>query len=253
MFDTHCHLTDRRLFSQIDTVMQRAEANGVRKIVSVATDLPDSRASIGLCQDRSNVRCSVGVHPTSVEQSGDNDVESLRALLSESAVVAIGETGLDYFHKSPRDRQRAFFVQQLELAQETQRPVIIHCRDAVDDTLAIMKDFHLARAVFHCFTGTATEAVRVIAAGYWLGYTGVVTFKKSDELRKAVLATPNDRLLVETDAPYLSPEPFRNQKVNEPSLVVYTARIVGQLKGLSYDEIDELVTRNGERFYGWED
>lgn len=253
MFDTHCHLTDPRLHSQLDDVLQRADANGVRKIVTVATDLTDSRASIEICKGQANVRCSVGVHPTYVAESGDGDVEQLRALINDPAVVALGEMGLDYFHDSPRDRQRRFFLDELALAQETQRPVIIHCREAVDDTLAIMRDFRVRRAVFHCFTGTAAEAERIIAAGYWLGFTGVMTFKKSDELRRAVLATPLDRLLVETDAPYLSPEPFRSQKVNEPSLVVHTARQVGQLKGVTYDEIDAITTRNAELFYDWGD
>ena len=232
MFDTHCHLTDPRLLSQLDGVMERAAANGVQKMVSVATDLADSRASIDVCRARANVRCSAGVHPTYVGESADGDVERLRQLLGNPAVIALGEMGLDYFHDSPRDRQRAFFIAQLVMAQETQLPVIIHCREAVDDTLAIMRDFHLLRAVFHCFTGTAAEAARIIDAGHWIGYTGVITFKKSDELRRAVVATPLDRLLVETDAPYLSPEPFRNQKVNEPSLVVHTARQVGLLKGV---------------------
>ncbi|HEV7302034.1 MAG TPA: TatD family hydrolase [Tepidisphaeraceae bacterium] len=251
MIDTHCHLTDERLSSQLDDVLSRAERNGVRKMVSVATNLEDSRASIALCQKLDNVRCSVGIHPNYVAESQEADVAALEPLLSDPAVVAIGEMGMDYFHGSPRDRQRWFFIEQLRIAQRAQRPVIIHCREAVDDTLAIMADFQLLRAVFHCFTGTEAEAKRIADAGYWLGYTGVITFKKSDEQRRAVLATPLERLLVETDAPYLSPEPFRGQKVNEPSLVVHTARRVAELKGLDYAELDAAVTRNAETFYDW--
>jgi TatD DNase family protein len=251
MIDTHCHLTDRRLFPQIDAVLQRAAAVGVDKVVSVATSLADSQASIDLCRHHPNVRCSAGIHPTYVTESGDQDASALEALLDDPAVVAMGEMGLDYHHDTPRDRQRRFFLDQLSIASRRQMPVIIHCREAVDDTLAILRDFHLKRAVFHCFTGTAPEADRILAAGYWLGFTGVITFKKSDEQRRAGEATPLDRLLVETDAPYLSPEPFRSQKVNEPALVVHTARRVAQIKGVSYEEIDAITSRNAERFYEW--
>jgi TatD DNase family protein len=251
MIDTHCHLTDPRLRSQLDDVMSRASANGVRKMVTVGTDLADSRASIAICQGRPNVRCTVGIHPNYVVEAHDDDVAALEPLLADPAVVALGEIGMDYFHNPDRDRQRRFFIEQLSLAQTAQVPVVIHCREAVGDTLAIMGDFKLLRAVFHCFTGTAAEAVRIADAGYWLGYTGVITFKKSDEQRRAAIATPIDRLLVETDAPYLSPEPYRNQKINEPSLVVHTARRVAELRGIDYAEFDQITSRNAEAFYGW--
>jgi TatD DNase family protein len=125
---------------------------------------------------------------------------------------------------------------------------VIHCREAVEDCLAIMRGFRLS-AVFHCFTGTLAEAERILAAGYWLGFTGVVTFKKSDELREVARITPADRLLVETDAPYLSPEPLRKQKVNEPALVMYTAAAVAAARGITVEEIDRLTTQNAERFF----
>ena len=252
MFDTHCHLTDPRLHAQLDAVLARAAANGVRKMVSVATSLADSEAAIAVSRGRPNVRCTVGIHPNNVVEAGDDDVAALGPLLTKPAVVALGEIGLDYFHNPDRHRQRKFFVEQLSLAQTARMPVVIHCREAVVDTLAILRDFTLLRAVFHCFTGTEAEARQIIQAGYWLGYTGVITFKKSDELRRAVVATPIDRLLVETDAPYLSPEPFRSQKVNEPSLVVHTARRAATLKGVDYLEFDAITTRNAEAFYRWE-
>jgi TatD DNase family protein len=252
MFDTHCHLTDRRLHTQLDDVFTRAAANGVRKMVTVATSLADSAAAVAICQGLPNVRCTVGIHPNNVMEAGDDDVAALAPLLASPGVVALGEIGLDYFHNPDRGRQRKFFVEQLSVAQTAQVPVIIHCREAVADTLAILRDFTLLRAVFHCFTGTEAEARQIIDAGYWLGFTGVITFKKSDEQRRALLATPMDRLLVETDAPYLSPEPFRNQKVNEPSLVIHTARRAAVLKGVDYAEFDAVTTRNAEVFYGWE-
>src|SRR5258706_16371287 len=133
----------------------------------------------------------------------------------------MGEMGLDYFHKfADRGHQRRMFEAQLALAAEVGRPVVIHSREAIDDTLAVVKGFAAGRAVFHCFTGTAAEAERILAAGFWISFTGPVTYKKNDELRDVVKLVPMDRLMVETDAPYLSPEPKRSQKTNEPALVM---------------------------------
>jgi len=129
--------------------------------------------------------------------------------------------------------------------------VVIHCREAVDDTLAVMNSFPKIAAVFHCFTGTRDEAQKILDAGYWLGFTGVITFKKNDELREIVAMTPLDRLLVETDAPYLSPEPVRNVKTNEPAFVTHTARVAAQVKGLGYEEFDRIATANALAFYRW--
>jgi len=252
MIDTHCHLTDARLLSQVNDVLARANAVGVTKVVTVSTDLADARFCLDVCLGRDNVRCTVGIHPNNVADSHEADVPLFREMLTNPAVVAIGEIGLDYHYDTDRARQRAFFELQLALAQEAQLPVVIHCRQAVDDTLAVMKNFRLHRAVFHCFTGTEAEAKRIVNEGYWIGYTGVITYKNADEQRRAVVATPLDRLLVETDAPYLSPEPYRKQRVNEPALVIHTARQAAQLKGVPYDEFDAITTENALRFYGWE-
>jgi TatD DNase family protein len=160
--------------------------------------------------------------------------------------------GLDYhYDHSPPDKQKAVFEYQLQLATDVNRPVVIHCREAVDDCLAILKDFPEVRADFHCFTGDRDEAKRILDAGHWLGFTGPVTFKKSDELRSVVKLTPLDRLLVETDAPYLTPEPMRKQKINEPALVVQVALTVAELKQMDYADLEEIVDANATRFFGW--
>jgi TatD DNase family protein len=143
------------------------------------------------------------------------------------------------------------FEAQLQLATDVHKPVVIHCREAVDDTLAVMKAFPSVRAVFHCFTGSADEATRILSAGYYIGYTGVITFKKSEEQREAVRRTPLDRLLVETDAPYLTPEPMRKQKTNEPAYVTHTTRVAANVLGVEFDEFDEITTANTLRFFGW--
>ena len=181
------------------------------------------------------------------------DVERLRDLQSGPSVVAIGEMGLDYFHKhATPQHQRQIFEAQLALAAELNRPIIIHCREAVDDTLAVLKAFPEVPAVVHCFTGTIDEAARIVAAGYLLGFTGVITFKRNDDLREVVRQTPLDRILVETDARYLSPEPVRNVKTNEPSFVMHTAAMIATIKGISIQEIDRITTENALRFYRWQ-
>jgi TatD DNase family protein len=252
MIDSHCHLTDRRLQSQLDAVLTRAGAAGVTRMITIGTSPDDSAAAVAVCRARPNLRCAIGVHPNYCHEVEFESLAKIRELEPEAPVVAIGEMGLDYHHKfAPRELQRKFFEAQLTLAQETNRPVVIHCREAVDDTLAIMKALPQVPAVFHCFTGSSAEAARILDSGYLLGFTGVVTFKKSDDLREAVRRTPRDRLLVETDAPYLSPEPFRSQKINEPALVVHTAKAVAQVWGAPVEEVDSITTQNVERFFRW--
>lgn len=252
MIDSHCHLTDPRLFTQLDAVIERARAAAVTKLVTIGTNPEDDLAAIELCRGRANIRCAVGVHPNYCHEVEFSQVEWLREMQKSPAVVALGEMGLDYHHKfAPVETQRRFFEAQLQLAAELNRPVIIHCREAVEDTLTIMRAFPTIRAVFHCFTGTSDEAKRIIDAGYLLGFTGAVTFKRSDDLRKSAEFTPRDRLLVETDAPYLSPEPFRSQKINEPARVIHTAKVIADTWKVSWEEFDAITTENTMRFYGW--
>ena len=252
MIDSHCHLTDPRLASQLGDVLARAASAGVSKMVTIGTTLPDDEAVIALCRRLPNVRCAFGVHPNHAHEAELGDLPRLRELQSDPSVVALGEMGLDYFHKfAPRQRQLQFFEAQLQLARELGRPVVIHSREAIDDTLAVMRQFAEVRAVFHCFTGTPDEARRILDAGHLLGFTGAVTFKKNDALREAAALTPLDRLLVETDAPYLTPEPKRAQKTNEPALVVHVAQTLAAVKRVSVEEIDRRTTENVQRFFGW--
>jgi len=253
MIDTHCHLTDARLFRQYDEVLARATEAGVDRVVTIGTNIDDDQAAIELCRLRPQIRCAIGVHPNYVADASFDDLPKLRELQKHASVVALGEMGLDYhYDRAPRDRQKQFFVRQLEMADELQRPVVIHCREAVDDTLATMKSFAHVPAVFHCFTGTRDEARKILDAGYLLGFTGVITFAKNDELREIVKMTPIDRLLVETDAPYLTPEPVRKIKTNEPAFVAHTAHVAAQVKGMAYEEFDRAATTNALRFYRWE-
>jgi len=252
MIDTHCHLTDPRLAEQLDEVLSRAAAAGVSRLITIGTDIEDDLKAIELCRAVPNVRCAVGIHPNYCGHAREDDLPQLRTLQPDPTVLALGEMGLDYHHQfSPRDRQRHFFQYQLELASELNRPVVIHCREATDDCLAIMQSFPNIRAVFHCFTGTTQEARKILDAGYLLGFTGAVTFKKSDEIRAAAQLAPLDRILVETDAPYLSPEPVRKQKTNEPAFVMHVAAVVAQVRGVPIEELDRATTQNATKFFGW--
>jgi TatD DNase family protein len=252
VIDSHCHLTDPRLNSQLEDVLARAAAAGVTRMITIATNLADDEAAIALCRTLPDVRCAIGVHPNYTHEADLNDLPRLRDLQTDPVVVALGEMGLDYFHKyAPRERQLKFFEPQLQLAKELNRPIVIHSRESTDDTLAVMKGFPGVRAVFHCFTGTPIDARKILDAGYLLGFTGAITFKKNDALREAVALTPLDRMLVETDAPYLTPEPKRSQKTNEPALVVHVAATVGRVKGISVAEVDAATTRNVASFLSW--
>jgi TatD DNase family protein len=252
MIDSHCHLTDPRLAEQLDVVLERATAAGVHRMITIGTDLDDDMACIELCRALPNVRCAIGVHPNHCGHVPIEDLPRLRQLQSDPSVLALGEMGLDYFHHfAPIDRQREIFEFQLQLAAELKRPIVIHCREAIDDCLAIVRGFASVPAVFHCFTGSPDEARKILDAGYWLGFTGAVTFKKNDDLRAACALVPLDKLLIETDAPYLSPEPVRKQKTNEPAFVSHVAAAVARVKRISVEELDRITTMNVQTLFGW--
>jgi TatD DNase family protein len=252
MIDSHCHLTDPRLQSQVEGVLSRASSLGVSRMITIGTDLADAARAIALCRQYPNVRCAIGVHPNYSQNVDLAELPMLRGLQAAPSVVALGEMGLDYFHNhADRPRQHEVFEFQLGLATELARPVVIHSREAIDDTLAHLRNFPSIRAVFHCFTGSLDEAKRILAAGFLLGFTGPITYKKSDELREVVRMMPEDRLLIETDSPYLTPEPMRKQKTNEPGFVRYVAEMVGQVRGWSLERTDEITTGNAECFFGW--
>jgi TatD DNase family protein len=251
MIDSHCHLTDPRLLDQIDAVLERARAAGIHHIITIGTDPDDSADAISLCKMRPNLSCVVGIHPGYCHEVEESEIQKIASLQFDNAVVAIGETGLDYHYgKENVDRQRRFFEAQMDLARRMDKPAVIHSRESVDDCLAIMRDFPSVPAVFHCFTGTVEEGERILSAGYYLGFTGVVTFKNADPLRELARRMPADRILVETDGPYLSPEPMRKQKINEPALVIHTAAAVAAARGMGIDEIDQISTENAARLFG---
>lgn len=251
MIDTHCHLTYGPLCFDVSGVIDRALAAGVHAMITIGTTARDSESGLRLARTHSAVRCSVGIHPGHAHEAHDDDLIALRRLAEDPCVLAIGETGLDYFH-TPFDAlvQEKFFRRQIELALDLNKPLVIHSRDAADDTLKVLADYP-ARCVFHCFTGTADEASRILARGYMLSFTGPVTYKRNESLREIARSVPDDRIMVETDAPFLSPEPVRSIKPCEPAMVAHVARRIAQERGMDLPAFDELTNANAERFFGW--
>jgi TatD DNase family protein len=251
MIETHCHLTDPRLADQLDAVLQRARASGISRIITIGCDPQDDIDAVTLCQGRPMLRCAIGVHPNYCGEVEIDSLDTVRRLATDPAVVALGEMGLDYhYDRADRNRQRQFFEAQLQMAVDLNKPAVIHCREAVDDALAVLANFPSVACDFHCFTGTAEQGKRITDRGYYLGFTGPITYKKNDDLRQVVANCPIDQLLVETDAPYLSPEPVRGEKICEPAFTMHVARKVAQIKNISLDELDAKTTANAFRLFG---
>jgi TatD DNase family protein len=251
VIDTHCHLTDPRLGDQIDAVLDRAARVGVERVITVGCHPADGIAAIELCRRFPSVRCAVGIHPNYCHELEIDAVDAIRSLAARAGVVAVGEMGLDYHWKTvPVDRQKRFFEAQLQLAIDLRLPVVIHSREAIGDTLDMMQAFPAIRAVFHSFTGSVAEAGQIADRGFLVGFTGPVTYKKNDAIREAARQLPIDQIVVETDGPYLSPEPVRASRVNEPAHVMHVARRIAEVRGMSLEAFDAATTANARRLFG---
>ncbi len=251
LIDSHCHLTYEGLFDRIDEVLANAAQAGVSEMITIAEHPEDARRSIALSQNYPNIYVVAGVHPhNAAKVAPDWDAELLE-IARRDDVYAVGEMGLDYHYDfSDRESQRRMFRRQLEIAMEVAKPVVIHCREAHEDVMRLLGESPaLPGVVFHCFSGTLQEAREILDAGYWPSFTGVVSFKRSDELRAVVRETPDDRLMLETDAPYLSPEPVRKIRPNEPALMVHTAACVARERNMEMGELAALTARNTRRFF----
>jgi len=260
LFDTHAHLTDSR-FDDIDEVLDRAYDAGVRSVFLATADVDESLRSVALigkhASHRLNLYCSVGVHPHEAK-SFDLDSElALRNLLDasvENRIVAVGEIGLDYHYDlSPRETQRDVFKSQLEIAADYKLPVIIHEREATKDTLDILIDFFGAgasedRGVIHCFSGSVETARILVKMGFCIGFDGPVTFKNNRHAPEIIASVPIDKILIETDSPYLTPVPHRGKR-NEPAYVRYVLEKVAEIKGLSPDKMADVTYNNALRLF----
>jgi TatD DNase family protein len=251
IFDTHCHLAAPELFHQHERILAEAREAGVSQILTVACQPEEFEPAITLA-GRDGLHVATAIHPHEAAKSQEQDWAALSATWRRPEVVAAGEMGLDYHYDfSPRDVQRAVFERQLDLAAQADFPVIIHCREAQANVIAILAGHGFERrpVVFHCFSGTPEEAAEIRAHGWWTSFTGVITFKNTDTLRQVVLETPADQLMFETDSPYLSPEPVRRMRPNEPKNLVHTIRFAAQLRGEAFEELAARSTANALRFF----
>lgn len=249
--DSHAHLDGPKFTDDLEGVLERAHAADVDTILTIGVDLKTSLNAAALARRYPALFASAGVHPHEAGKFDDADWGALRALWADPRVRAVGETGLDYFYDfSPRERQKALFRRHLEVAGEVDRPVVIHIRDAYDDAFALIAETGLpAGGVVHCFTAGPAECERALELGLYVSIPGIVTFKNGDSIRDAIPLIPDDRLLVETDAPYLAPIPHRGRR-NEPAFVVHTAARVAEVRGVSVEALKATTRANTIRLFG---
>ena len=253
LIDTHCHLAHGRLRQRCDEVLARAREAGVERVICAVGTLHEAKAALTLVRGRQGVYCTAGQHPHDAAGVAAGYLAALERLAGEAENVAIGEIGLDYHYDySPRKDQRRVFAEQLDLAKRLDTPVVVHTREATDDTMSVLAESGVdgGRVVFHSFTGDCPAVRRVLDFGAMVSFSGIVTFAKASDLRDAARLVPEERLLVETDAPFLSPAPVRKMKTNEPANVVHVAARLAELRGVGAEALGEATTANAERFFG---
>lgn len=254
LFDTHSHI-DQSDFDDIrDAVVQRAHEAGVTTLIAVGTTVASSRLCVELAARYDGVYAAVAIHPNYVAESGPDDWAEIERLASAPRVVAIGETGLDrHWDFTPFERQQEYFDRHIRLAAERGLPFIVHMRDCEADILAALREAHQRgplRGVMHSFTGDAAMAAECVSMGMHISFAGMLTYKKSQALRDCAATIPADRLLVETDSPYLSPEPVRSMRPNEPANVRHTAECLARVRGMTLEDLAALTTANARQLFG---
>lgn len=252
LIDSHVHLDDKRFDADRDMLIKSLKDNGVELAINIGADLQTSINSVELAKKYDNIYAAVGVHPHSAKEVTEETLEKLKEMAEEEKVIAIGEIGLDfYYDNSPRDIQRKWFKEQLKLAKEIDMPVIIHSRDATQETLDIIREAQdgSLKGVLHSFSGSPEIAEEYIKLGFYISIGGPVTFKNARVVKEVAEFIPLDKLLIETDGPYLTPEPYRGKR-NEPMYVKYTAEKIAGIKGISVEEVAEATNRNTKKLFG---
>lgn len=249
MIDSHAHLNDPHFDANLTEVAERAKQAGVEGIINVGYDLESSHKAVALAEEYDWMWAVVGVHPHEARLVTPDTMAELERLARHPKVVAIGETGLDYYYDhSPREVQQQVFHQHLELAAKLKLPVVIHSRDAAQDTINIVKEHPDNRCVIHCYSGSLETAKIYLDLGHFISFTGSVTFKNAAKLREVAAAVPLERLMIETDCPYLSPEPMRG-KPNEPAWIEYVAAKLAELHSISVDDLKAITAANARLFF----
>lgn len=251
LFDTHAHYDAEQFDSDRDQVLSGLPGRGVGLVVNPGCDIPTSRMAVSLARQYPFLYAAVGYHPENCAPYREEELDQLCRLAREPKVVAIGEIGLDYYWEQnpPRELQQKVFRDQIALARELDLPVIVHDREAHGDSLAIVKEFPQVRGVFHCFSGSAEMARELVKLGWMLSFTGVLTYKNARRAVEAAAAVPLERLMIETDSPYMAPVPHRGER-NDSGYVVHICERLAQIRGISPEECAAVTTENGKRFFG---
>jgi len=252
IFDTHCHLTFKQLLPQRERIIAEAVEAGITHMLTVTCALHEIPEALATAQMHDRLWVAAGIHPHEAKSVTDQSLKQLADYWNDPRIVAAGEMGLDFHYDfSPRETQKTALKKQLELALEADLPVIIHCREAHEDVVRILTEQgHIHRpVVFHCFSGTPEQAEEIRANGWWLSFTGTITFKNAEPQRQACLETPEDMLMFETDAPFLTPEPIRKIRPNEPKYLVHTLNFTAQLRNQSPESLAQATTQNALRFF----
>ncbi|XCN74737.1 MAG: TatD family hydrolase [Candidatus Electrothrix aestuarii] len=251
LIDSHCHLDMEDSQEEISDLVDSARQSQVETIITIGIDLATSQRAVELAKTYPGVYASIGIHPHSADEGDDTTYQQLKELAKTDKVVAYGEIGLDYAKQyAPVERQRKEFARQLELAKDLQLPIIIHDRDAHEDTIQIIKEQgpFPAGGVMHCFSGDTAFAQQILDLGLYISIPGIVTFKNALDLQQVAQDIPLDRMVLETDGPFLTPAPFRGKR-NRPEYLLYTAAMVAELRGISIDEIAQQTTQNTRRLF----
>jgi TatD DNase family protein len=252
-FDTHAHLDDEQLATRVEDVVQQAEAADLVGITAIGTTVSSSQQCVALAKRFQSVYSSVGIHPNHCQDADEAAWSQILELAQHRDVVAIGETGLDrYWDYCPLEIQKNWFAKHIALSFDTGKPLVIHMRDCELDILEMLEKYHQNDqiiGIMHSFTGSWETAQQCLAWGMYISFAGMVTFKKSNELREIAARIPDDRLLIETDSPYLSPHPHRGQRPNQPALVRHTAQCLADVRGVSLAELGIVTTQNAQRVF----
>lgn len=252
IIDSHAHLDDTRFNKDRDKLIKELKENGIELAINIGSDLKTSIASAALADKHENIYAAVGIHPHSAKEVDGSTIEILRSFAARDKVVAIGEIGLDFhYDNSPRDIQKKWFKEQIKLAKEVNLPIVVHSRESDQEVLDIIKEAQdgTLRGVLHCFSGSVELAKEFIKLGFYISLAGPVTFKNARVPKEVAKAVPLDKLLVETDSPYLTPEPYRGKR-NEPIYTKYVAGTIADLRGISYEELAKATNRNTRDLFG---
>ena len=247
--DVHAHLNDKK-FEHIDDIITNAEQAGVEKIITAGYDITSSIEGVEIANKHTGVFATVGIHPENADDVEENYLDKLKELCKDKKVVAIGEIGLDYhFRSDNKDLQKKILIEQIALANELNLPVVLHCRDAIGDMMTLLQEHRLKReSLLHCYSGSIESAREFMKLGFSFSFGGVVTFKNASNVINVVSNLPLEKIVLETDCPYMAPVPFRG-KMNEPKFIPYIAEKIAEIKSLSVEEIAEKTTKNAEKMF----